>query len=111
MLTKSPTSELQDTIVADGRRLRHLPLDARVRLAAGLVTGNQRSRFSRKAACEACGVPWHLVRQAVNGKPGPSRASAIAVSWWQQASPGDRVEFVAACGVSEVWDALAEVVS
>jgi hypothetical protein len=50
----------------------------------------------------------------VNGKkklePRPPHASAICVSWWQQASFGDRVDFVRACGVSEVWDALSTAI-
>ena len=40
----------------------------------------------------------------------PSHASMICVTWWQQASFGDRVDFVRACGVSEVWDAVSTAV-
>ena len=59
-------------------------------------------------------VPLPLVNQEVNGKkkpaPKPSHASGICVTWWRQAPFSDRVDFVRACGVSEVWDALSTAV-
>jgi hypothetical protein len=46
-----------------------------------------------------------------NGKPDPSLGMAIVVSWWEQASPEARVEFVESCGIPEVWDAVAAAIA
>jgi hypothetical protein len=82
MLTKAPVTELQDTV--DGRSLSYQLRRATPRQRA--TWAKRLGRFTRK------------------------QASAICVSWWQQASIGDRVDFVRACGVSEVWDALSTAV-
>jgi hypothetical protein len=118
MLNKTPTAGLQDTV--DGRTLSYALRGAtpqqRAAVAGELVTGAlQISRPTRKQAGKICEVRPPLVAQAVNGngngKPGSARASAIAVSWWDQASPEARVDFVRAAGVAEVWDALATAVT
>jgi hypothetical protein len=116
MLTKTPETELQDI---DGLslsyRLRQAQPRQRAALAKELVLGEKRiGRLTRTQASAICNVPLPLVNQEVNGKkkpaPKPSHASGICVTWWRQAPFSDRVDFVRACGVSEVWDALSTAV-
>src|SRR5262249_9919208 len=111
MLTKAPEPELQDI---DGRslsyRLRHAPLHRRTALAEGLVTGKTRiDRFTRTQAAAICGVPLPIVNKAVNGRKKPEPQDCV--TWWREASFGDRVDFVRACGVAEVWDSLSTAVA
>ena len=109
------TTEPQETI--DGRslsyQLRYAPAPQRVAWAKQLVIGEKRiGRFTRTQAAAICGVSLPAVSEAVkNGKKKESHASAICVTWWQQASFSDRVDFVRACGVSEVWDAISTAVA
>jgi hypothetical protein len=71
-------------------------------------------RLTRTQASAICNVPLPLVNQEVNGKkkpaPKPSHASGVCLTWWRQAPFSDRVYFVRACGVSEVWDALSTAI-
>jgi hypothetical protein len=81
--------------------------------ARKLVTGEKRvSQLTRKQASTICGVSVPLIDRAANGESIPSSflLPQHCVSWWQQASVSDRVDFVRACGVSEVWDALTVVI-
>jgi hypothetical protein len=118
MLSRAPETELQGTAI-DGLslsyRLRQADPRQRATWAKKLVTGEKQvGRLTRTQASAICNVPLPLVIKAVNGKKKPesqpSHASAICVTWWQQASFSDRVDFVRACGVSEVWDALSTAV-
>jgi hypothetical protein len=111
MLTKVPTNELQGI---DGHDLliglRRLNPRQRAVLAKDLVTGEkQLSRFTRRQASKICNVCLPLLDEAMNGKKKLEPRHCVA--WWQQASFSDRVDFVRACGVAEVWDAISTAVA
>jgi hypothetical protein len=110
MLTKAPDPELQDVCIVDGRRLRHLTARQRATLAAGLVTGSQRTRLTRKQASTICRVPSPLLAQAMNGKPSNRLEPRAILVWWQSASFAERVALIHAFGPGPTWDALSAVV-
>lgn len=109
MLTKAPSTELQDDIPRiDGRRLRHLSVRERGELAIGLVERGRRV----KAAARACGVSVSSIYR-IYREQAPKRTPAYVAhaGWWKTARFSERVDFVHACGEGEVWDALSTAVA
>lgn len=113
MLTKTPATELQDTI--DGRslsyQLRQKPPGQRAVWAKKLVNGEKRiRRLTRTQASSICKVSLPLVNQAVNGKSSHRLEPQAIVAWWQSASFAERVVLIHGFGTAETWDALASII-
>jgi transposase len=108
MLTKAPTTELQDIPHIDGRRLRYLSGYKRGELAVGLIKRGHRA----KAAAKVYGVSLSTVYR-VYREQAPKRTPAYIAhaDWWKTARFSERVDFVHACGEGEVWDALSTAVA
>jgi hypothetical protein len=112
MLTKAPSTELQDTPHIDGRCLRYLSARKRGELAIDLI---ERGHYAKAVAATACGVSlstvYRIYRELVPQAPKPSPAYVAHADWWSSAPFRDRVAFCRECGVGEVWDALSTAVS
>jgi hypothetical protein len=108
MLTKAPTTELQDPLSFDGRTLRFLSGYKRGELAVGLI----KCGYSAKASAKACSVSLSTVYR-VRREQAPEQTPAYIAhaEWWRGARFSDRVDFVHACGEGEVWDALSTAVA
>jgi hypothetical protein len=110
MLTKTPAAELQGgtRLKVDRRRLRYLTTRQRAALA---IEGSKNGCGTLKDTSEACRVSLTTVyREIARQAPKPPPAYVAHADWWKAASFSDRVDFVRACGVSEVWDALSTAV-
>jgi hypothetical protein len=79
--------------------------------AKKLVNGEKRiRRLTRTQASSICKVSLPLVNQAVNGKPSHRLELQAIVTWWQTASPAERIALIHGFGPAATWDALSAVV-